>query len=156
MIAGRYQAISMAGSLLPFNRPLIVWQVVSHKFMRPLVPLAMIGALIMNGWAVAFPPAAGGSALLRLAAPFNWMMLGLQALFYALAGVGNLVERRRGIGRALYLPAFLVNSNFAALIGLFRFLTKGQSTLWSRAPRRNDLQGTAQGARPDPTTRVES
>lgn len=145
MIAGRYQAISMAGSLLPFNRPLIVWQVVSHKFMRPLVPLAMIGALIMNGWAVAFPPAAGGSALLRLAPPFNWVMLGLQALFYVLAGVGNLVERRSGIGRALYLPAFLVNSNFAALIGLFRFLTKGQSTLWSRAPRRNDLQGAAQG-----------
>ena len=44
IVAGRYQALLMANRLLPWRDPMLVWQIVSHKFMRPLVPLLMIAA----------------------------------------------------------------------------------------------------------------
>ena len=40
------------------------------------------------------------------------------------------------VSRALYLPTFLVSSNLAALLGLYRFSTGQQSTHWTRLRRR--------------------
>ena len=46
----------------------------------------------------------------------------------------------RGIlGKLLYLPTFLVNSNLAALSGLYLYLTGKQTHLWQRV-RRSDPQ----------------
>lgn len=135
IVAGRFQAISMAHRLLP-GRPLIAWQIISHKFLRPLVPLAMIGALLANIAAVVQPAEAQGHLLFHLAPPVNWILLTLQIVFYALACLSRIGVKARGIpGRILYLPLFLINSNMAALIGLFRFLTKRQSTRWTRVRR---------------------
>jgi hypothetical protein len=39
------------------------------------------------------------------------------------------------LGRLLYLPTFLVNSNWTALLGLVRFLTRRQTTQWQQARR---------------------
>lgn len=137
IVAGRYQAMAMAGRLLPFDRPLIVWQIVSHKFMRMLMPLAMIGALLTNIVAVVLPARPSGYSILHLSPPFGWLVLLSQLLFYGLAWIGNRQTERAGIGgRLLYLPAFLVNSNLAAVVGLYRFLTKSQTTLWQRVQRR--------------------
>ncbi|MBA3533968.1 MAG: glycosyltransferase family 2 protein, partial [Ardenticatenales bacterium] len=69
IIAGRYQAIALAPSYLPLQRPLVVWQIVSHKFLRPLVPFAMLGALVANSQALLWPPRQGKDALWRLAPP---------------------------------------------------------------------------------------
>ncbi|MCP5101184.1 MAG: glycosyltransferase family 2 protein, partial [Chloroflexi bacterium] len=60
----------------------------------------------------------------------------LQMLFYAAAAIGSRLPKTNRLGKILYLPTFLVQSNGAALIGLYRFLTGQQSTLWQRAPRR--------------------
>jgi cellulose synthase/poly-beta-1,6-N-acetylglucosamine synthase-like glycosyltransferase len=136
IVAGRYQALALAPRLLPLRRPLLIWQIVSHKFLRPLVPITMIGALLANLGVVLRPPSAGKRALLRLAAPFNWISLFGQLLFYGLAWLGNSTERQGKFGKILYLPTFLVNSNLAALVGLYRSLTKRQTTLWQRARRR--------------------
>ncbi len=131
IIAGRYQAMAMAHKLLPLNRPLITWQIISHKFMRPLVPLFMIGALITNLIAAIHP-----------AALTYQVLLGIQFLFYTLALIGNRIEGKgKGIiSKILYLPAFLVNSNFAALAGLWRFLRGRQTPLWKRVPRREEKE----------------
>ncbi|MCA9930503.1 MAG: glycosyltransferase family 2 protein [Anaerolineales bacterium] len=128
IVAGRYQAIALAHQLLPFKRPLIVWQIVSHKFLRPLVPLAMIGALLSNLWLLLFP-VSGQSVL--------WQQVAfiLQILFYAAAAIGSRLPKTHPLAKILYLPTFLVQSNGAALIGLYRFLTGRQSVLWQRAPR---------------------
>lgn len=140
IVAGRYQAIAMAHRLLPFHNPLVVWQVVSHKFLRPLVPLAMIGALVCNLVAVVRPPRAtakaGLSRLLRLAPPFNLLFLLLQSGFYGLAWLGQGNKHKGILGKMLYLPTFLVNSNIAALSGLYRFITRRQTVLWQRVQRR--------------------
>lgn len=139
IVAGRYQAISMAHKLLP-AQPVVAWQIISHKFLRPLVPLAMIGALLCNIIAVIRPATEHKKSLLRLAPPLNWLFLALQALFYALAWLGGRIERQGTLGKVLYLPSFLVNSNLAALIGLYRFVRGQQSTLWKRVPRRKEIE----------------
>lgn len=136
IIAGRYQAIALAGELLPWNQPLVVWQIVSHKFLRPLVPVAMIGALLANVLAVIWPtPFTGPVSWLLLAPPANWVVLAGQLAFYGAAWLGGRIGKRGLLGKLLYLPTFLVNSNLAALVGLFRFLRKRQTTLWQRARR---------------------
>lgn len=134
--AGRYQAIAMAGKFLPFNRPLLVWQVISHKFLRPLVPFFMIGAFLTNLLAVVFPSPRG---FWRLGTPYGWILFALQIAFYALAILGSRFQKRDGqsrLARLLYLPAFLTNSNLAALKGFFRFLRGGEGHLWQRIQRR--------------------
>lgn len=137
IVAGRYQAIALGPRLLPLNRPLIVWQVVSHKFMRPLVPFMMLGALLTNLLAVAWPQRPHKCRALNLAPPFNWLMLAGQLLFYGLAWLGNRqVKNKSGASLFLYLPTFLVNSNLAAVIGLYQFLSRRQTTLWKRSERR--------------------
>ncbi|MFN8455453.1 MAG: glycosyltransferase family 2 protein [Anaerolineae bacterium] len=138
IVAGRYQVITLAPRLLPWQRPLVVWQVVSHKFLRPLVPLAMLGALLANLLSLFWPDRSPRRSLFRLTPPFNWLMLGLQLLFYGLAWLGNRRERGDKLGKLLYLPAFLVNSNLAALMGLYRSLRGGQSSLWQRVQRRGE------------------
>ena len=137
IIAGRYQAITLASELLPWPRPLIVWQIVSHKFLRPLVPFAMIGALLTTFLAVINPSYVEKHRLFHLAPPFNWLLLLAQLLFYGLAWLGNRPSGREGrLGKLLYLPTFLVNSNLAALLGFYRFLNKSQTPLWQRVQRR--------------------
>jgi len=137
IVAGRYQALALGLRLLPLQRPLIVWQVISHKFLRPLVPFMMIGAFLTNLLAIIFPRRAQKCTSLELAPPINWLLFSLQLLFYALAWLGNRrAAKGSKIGTLLYLPAFLVNSNMAAVKGLHQFLTKEQTTLWQRAKRR--------------------
>ncbi len=136
--AGRYQAIALSRQVLPFRQPVLVWQIFSHKFMRPLVPFFMIAALVSNALAV----------LVQYLHPQGWIFLGpplgivfllLQALFYLLVVVGNHVQKKQGGGRLrtlLYLPTFLTNSNLAALQGFFQFLKKQPGHLWQRIERR--------------------
>ena len=135
IVAGRYQAIELARELLPWQRPLVAWQIISHKFLRPLVPLAMVGALLTNWWAVLRPR--NGRSLCRLAIPFNWIFMVGQMTFYGAAWLGSQ-ERCGKFDKLFYLPYFLVNSNLAALIGLYRYLTGQQTTLWQRVRRRDD------------------
>lgn len=133
MVAGAYQTVAMAGELLPFNRPLVLWQVISHKYLRAYVPFAMILALVSNLALVLFPPP--GGSFWQLASPFNGIFLGFQAVFYALAVFGNFVRFKGPLGKLLYLPTFLVNSNYAVLMGLFSFLTNKNVHLWQRVER---------------------
>ncbi len=126
IIAGRYQTLALASKLLPWKSPRAVWQVVSHKYARPLVPLAMIATLVSNLWLAV----RGVSRLWR-------MVFAGQIGFYLLALVGMRRQSAGGkVGKLLYLPTFLVNSNLAALVGLWRFLSGGQSTRWQRVKRR--------------------
>ncbi len=136
IIAGRYQAMAMAYKFVPFSRPILLWQIISHKFLRPLVPFLMAGAIITNVLAVVWPSYSRNHPLFELAHPFNWIMLALQGLFYSLALTGNRIKHKQAIGRLLYLPTFLFNSNIAAIIGLWRYLSKRQTPVWKRAERR--------------------
>ncbi|MCC6147943.1 MAG: glycosyltransferase family 2 protein [Anaerolineaceae bacterium] len=138
IIAGRYQAIGMAVKLLHWDNLLVVWQIVSHKFLRPFVPMLMISALAFNLIAVVCPPQAENIRWLWLASPFNVYLLGLQGLFYLAALLGNLIHGKGWIGKLLYLPSFLVNSNYAALNGFFRYLFGKQQAAWKKVNRQEE------------------
>ena len=137
--AGWFQSMAMSGQVLPWRQPAVVWQVISHKYLRPLLPWAMIGAFVTNVWAVTRPAAPDGCRLWRLAEPLNWMLLALQTAFYLVALLAGGKTRHEGkLGSLLYMPAFLLNSNIAAVIGLYRFLMRKQTPLWQRAQRHRE------------------
>jgi cellulose synthase/poly-beta-1,6-N-acetylglucosamine synthase-like glycosyltransferase len=136
IIMGRVQAMLLSPRYLSWRRPLVSWEVLSHKFQRPLVPIAMIAALAANVALVISPPAAGPGALPRLAPPWGAVALVLQGGFYAAAALGHLLHRRGPLGKALYVATFLVNSNWAALVGIYDYFFGRRSPLWTRVPRR--------------------
>lgn len=139
IVAGRYQAMRLAHKLLPWKRPLVTWQMVSHKFLRPLVPLAMMGCFAAALAAVFFPPPQG-IPLFSLRPPWGWVMLAGQGLFYFMAWAGRGIQISHPAGKMLYLPKFLLDSNLAALIGLYRFLFGKQTPLWQKAKRRDEQE----------------
>lgn len=139
IIAGRYQAIARSLQFLPFSRPLLVWQIVSHKFLRPLVPFAMVSALVANLLAVVLP-GQDISPLLTLASPYNWILLMFQLLFYGCALIAKKWHPNGWAGKLLYLPVFLINSNYAALLGFYRYISKSQTPIWKKIKRRGEVE----------------
>ncbi len=140
IVAGRYQFLLQAYKLIPYNRIKIVWQVISHKFLRPLIPFFMIVALATNLILVLSPSTTSRNALLGLQLPFNWIFLILQISFYGVAFLGNYVKLNGKLGKLFYIPSFLVNSNFATLIGLYRYMMNRQSHVWKRVERYKDTR----------------
>ena len=136
IIAGRYQIMGMSIGRLPYRQPLIVWQIFSHKFLRPLVPFAMIGALLASFISIIWVHPLGSYPLLYLSPPYHWLVFILQLLFYLLAWLGRHITTKGFLGKLLYLPTFLVNSNYAALLGLLDYLTGKSTAIWKKAARR--------------------
>lgn len=134
--AGRYQAISLFKKILPPGRFFIKWQVVSHKFMRPLVPFFMIGAFLFNIAALFFLPTTRN--LFLLGRPYSGIFLGIQLVFYILALTGNIFPQRERQNRfinLLYLPTFLTNSNLAALKGFNKYIRGRNTHIWEKIER---------------------
>jgi poly-beta-1,6-N-acetyl-D-glucosamine synthase len=138
IVAGRYQAMFKAGSVLPWGQPLLIWQIVSHKFLRPLVPLMMLLAASASVAALIKPAQVSTNSWLYLARPYNWIFFGLQVVFYLLGWLGGRLRVRGMLGKILYLPTFLLNSNISALLGLYSFSRGQQTSLWKRARRRDE------------------
>lgn len=94
------------GFLWPPDRWLTLFFLVSHKAGRVLGPAAMLAALAVN--------------LFLLDQPLYQLMLAGQAAFYGLAGLGALGWLPI---KALRLPYYFTMINFAALVGLWHFVT---------------------------------
>ena len=138
IVAGRYQAMLISARLLPWRNPLLVWQIISHKFMRPFIPMAMILAFFANILALVWTPASVQNEILNLIWPYNLILFSLQLIFYLLAWLGNTFKGKGRVTKLLYLPTFLVNSNLSAIRGLVSFFTGRQTSLWQRARRRGE------------------
>lgn len=61
---------------------------------------------------------------------FYRVVFGLQAVFYFLALSGAMLHTR---SRILGVPLMFCVMNMAAVVGLYRFLTRKQGVLWRRA-----------------------
>ncbi len=126
--AGRYQLMFQL-RLWPWRYPLTLFQLVSHKFLRLLLPFFMIGAF-----------AANLLLLLLGRRRAHWLMkltFTGQMLVYLLALLGALLP---GNGRWRKLPAiahYIVHGNLTSLHGLARYLTGKQTVLWAKAKREN-------------------
>lgn len=137
MVAGRYQAMFSAWQLLPFRNPIVLWQIISHKYLRPFIPVAMALMLVGNLLALVLPVSSTAPSWFLLLPPFGNILLGLQVIFYLAAMLGRGKKYKSRIGRLMYLPTFLLNSNLAALLGLYRYLSSRQTVMWKQV--REDL-----------------
>lgn len=127
MNAGLYQTMSLSKHLLPFQNPLLVWQVISHKYFRAIVPFALI-LLFVSNISIFFFSENGRALLFQT-------FLYLQFLFYFLAGLGNFINFNGVLGKVFYIPVFLFNSNLATLKGFYKFVANKQLHVWNRVGR---------------------
>jgi biofilm PGA synthesis N-glycosyltransferase PgaC len=126
--AGRWRLVARSRRWLPWHRPVVLWQVVSHKVLRLVLPFAMAVTLVANLVAVRDPGVRSGErTALR-------SLLGLQVAFYAAAAFAPTGPRGR-VARSLHVPRFVVTSNWAAVEGLWQVLHDPDPQLWPRVAR---------------------
>jgi len=93
-------------------------ELLSHKLLRHLAPIYLIGLLTANAWLAVGQPGWRGLAA-------------LQAAFYSLAFAGwSLRARRLGARRLFTIPYFFTFANAAALLGLISLLRGQRLALW--------------------------
>ena len=112
---------SERGVLNPLAHGWFAVQMISHKLMRWMVPLAMIAAFASN-------------ALLRGIAPYG-LFFDVQLVLYGLAILGNLLPAQLGRLALFYIPAHFVAINAGALLGLLRFLSGRSYRIWQPTSR---------------------
>jgi len=121
-LAGNWQLINLCdGLFFPSINPL-AWQFIGHKFLRLLVPFALIGALVssflVDGW-------------------FFSVVALLQVAFYGSAAVAHYHVKFREI-RIVKTIYFFVVLNLAALVGFVRWVTGRCDTAWHPVSGKND------------------
>ena len=122
--AGRYQ-LMFQPQVWPWRDPLTLLQLLSHKFLRLLLPFFMIGALLAN---VILVIKRGATLVMKFA------LVG-QLFIYLLALIGGLMQ---GSERRYKLPSiahYVVNGNLTSIQGLVRYLSGKQTVLWAKAKR---------------------
>jgi cellulose synthase/poly-beta-1,6-N-acetylglucosamine synthase-like glycosyltransferase len=122
LTTGRWQALWMLLPSLLRRRPLLALQVISHKGLRPLVPFALIVALLSN---------------VVLAAQHRWAawLLLLQAAFYTAAMLGWAAEAAGRRNRLFYVPYYFCRMHIAALSGFRDFVSRRQEAVWAKVRR---------------------
>ncbi len=132
--AGRYQALFSAGYLRA-PTPELAFRLFSHKLLRPLTPVLMVLILLTNLLIVLLAAPQTGNILADLLFLRGWwgalILLG-QLLFYVLALIGWVAERRGRHHRLLNVIYFFVSSNLAALVGLWRWIRGTQRVTWQK------------------------
>lgn len=119
MAAGGFQALGRLRGLLSPRYGWVGFQYFSHKVLRWLAPLFMLLAL--------------GTAAALTRWPFYRLCWWGQAGFYALAGLGGLLEILGVRSKWLRIPFYFCFTNATALAGLIRYLTRRQTVLWTKA-----------------------
>ena len=108
---------------IPVKSPIAV-QLFSHKFLRLIVPFAMIALFV--------------STLFLTDRPIFTGIFVLQIVFYLAAfagsqsiGLGNPFVR--AVKRLCYVPYVFCVLNYSALVGFWRFFTSSQQVTWQKA-----------------------
>jgi cellulose synthase/poly-beta-1,6-N-acetylglucosamine synthase-like glycosyltransferase len=102
--------------LLPWVQPRHWFSLLSHKVFRWVVPLFLITILL--------------SDVLLFDRPFFRIVLFLQILFYILAVVGWILQKRGNSIKPFYIPYYFTLMNLASLLGIGKFLTGSLSPTW--------------------------
>ncbi len=122
--AGGLQAISRLRPLLNFFKyGTLSFQYISHRVLRwTLAPVALPLIFIANFF------------LRNEGFPYDWLLIG-QIIFYTLALIGFLLEKRKLKIKAFFVPYYFCVMNYAVYRGFMRFVSGSQSVLWERAKR---------------------
>lgn len=123
MVAGGVQTIADNWKYLIPPRNWFTFSFFSHKVLRYLMPIFLIGTFTLTA-----ALSAGGG-------PFFSAFLVLQLLFYAMAGAGWWMLRHGKRPMPLYVPFYFCAMNTAALMGLIRHFRRTQGVNWRKAQR---------------------
>ncbi len=128
--AGGIQALIRLKSLLnPFRYGVFSWQFFSHKALRwTLAPLSLFLLFFLNGWIVLDNQSWSTSGFFTLFFYF-------QLFCYFLAAVGWYLENRKLRFKLLFVPYYFVSVNYAAVRGIFRYLSGKQPAGWEKSRR---------------------
>ncbi len=107
----------VAGVLNPLRFGFFTVQVISHKLLRWLVPVFMIGAFVAN-------------LLLLQGSVFYSTMAAAQILFYVLALGGWAQAQRPSVPKVLYVPYYFCLINYASLLGILSYYRGQTFTTW--------------------------
>jgi poly-beta-1,6-N-acetyl-D-glucosamine synthase len=113
-LSGNYQLLQMAPWILSGSNP-ILFEFVSHKLMRLLVPFALLGVLVSS---------------VSLGHPFYRLALALQLAFYGFALFGMLGLKRGLVSRFADAALTFVVLNTAAVVAFTNFVT-GRKATWN-------------------------
>jgi cellulose synthase/poly-beta-1,6-N-acetylglucosamine synthase-like glycosyltransferase len=144
--AGGFQSL---GLLWPLLHPRWGWTTLafaSHKILRWLCPLLLLGMLASNlalcAWAEFVDHDPGNLGLGMLASnlalcarPFFWAALAAQILFYLVSWIMTLIPVRHRLLKPLRLTTMFTGMNLALLVGLWRWLRGNQQGAWKRTIR---------------------
>jgi biofilm PGA synthesis N-glycosyltransferase PgaC len=126
--AGGIQAILRLLPLLnPFKYGVLSFQYISHRVLRwTLAPLALPIIFVTNLYL-----AMQGSA-------FYKSIFALQCLFYIMALVGYLLEKRQLKFKLFFVPYYFCLMNYAVYRGMWRIAAGTQSVVWEKAKRADE------------------
>lgn len=124
--AGRFQLLFRA-SLWPWNQPLAMFSLASHKYLRLFLPALMFGALLGN---------IGYVMLARDHGLLEWVLLA-QVFFYVSAITGWFGERYQQRWKIPALAYYVARASLTPMEGFWGFLRRTQTTLWEKLDRGN-------------------
>jgi cellulose synthase/poly-beta-1,6-N-acetylglucosamine synthase-like glycosyltransferase len=126
--AGGIQSILRLKQLMnPFHHAVLSFQYVSHRVLRwTITPFLLVLCFLLNGL-LAWQPGTPVYTLLFL----------LQALFYGMALLGWLLEKKQVKIKLLFVPFYFCMMNYAVIAGISRYFRRKQSAAWEKARRRN-------------------
>lgn len=124
--AGGLQAVHhLATRINPWNNFTLLFQYLSHRALRwTLAPLGLLVAFIAN-----INLSINGSFI------YDFLM-GSQLLFYTLAALGYLFERKKVRVKALFVPFYFAFMNLSVYMGAFQLLFGELSVTWEKASRK--------------------
>jgi cellulose synthase/poly-beta-1,6-N-acetylglucosamine synthase-like glycosyltransferase len=122
--AGGIQSILRLKSLFnPFKYSVLSFQYISHRVLRwTVTPFLLILVFFLNA--------------LLVDEKFYLLLFFAQILFYVLALLGLIMEKRQIRIKALFIPYYFCIMNYAVLMGIIRYFTTTQSAIWEKAQRK--------------------
>lgn len=125
-LCGNYQAFLRMPRLFNPFRNRVFLQFVSHKVFRLLVPFALLLMLI-------------SSVFLSSILLYRTMLI-LQLCLYISSVIGHYLSKSKPsfIGRLFGIPYTFVVLNYAAVAGLYRFITRKQQVAWEKSAEYRD------------------
>lgn len=125
--AGGMQSILRLKKLFnPFPYPILSFQYISHRVLRwTITPFLLILSFILNA-VLALKPGETAMQGLLLA----------QVLFYLLALLGLIMEKRQLRIKILFIPYYFCVMNYAVLAGIIRYFSTRQSAVWEKVQRK--------------------
>jgi cellulose synthase/poly-beta-1,6-N-acetylglucosamine synthase-like glycosyltransferase len=120
--AGGFQSLGILKGLLHPRHGWVAFTFLSHKVLRWLCPLLLIGALIASIALVAIDPT------------YYWL-LAAQLAFYAMSLISGWIPERPRFLRLARLPAMFTMMNAALFVGFLRWMRGPGNGTWRRTAR---------------------